>query len=115
MVPCMPSSETWTGVVSSNSMPCCLRSAKGPSIPKTYLTERTWQIRYEERHGQRVSYNSPSRLEALMRSLFLISLLVGATLAFSQTTQSDPHTSKALLEEVRLLRQDSRTTTLPAP
>lgn len=49
-----------------------------------------------------------------MRSLFLISLLVGATLAFSQASQSDSQTLKSLLEEVRLLRVDLRTTTVAA-
>ena len=49
-----------------------------------------------------------------MRSLFLISLLVGATLAFSQTSQSDSQTLKSLLEEIHLLRVDLHTTTVAA-
>jgi len=49
-----------------------------------------------------------------MRSLFLVSLFVTSTLAWSQPSQSDSQTLRALLEEVRLLRQDLHTTTVAA-
>ena len=49
-----------------------------------------------------------------MRHLLLVPVLVVSTLGFSQTPQSNSQTSKALLEEVRLLRQDLRTTTVAA-
>ncbi len=49
-----------------------------------------------------------------MRALFLAPVLAISTLALSQTGQSDSQTLKALLEEVRLLRQDLQTTTVAA-
>ena len=49
-----------------------------------------------------------------MHSLLLVPVLVISTLAFSQTSQSDSQTLKSLLEKVRLLRQDLRTTTVAA-
>src|SRR5438445_13093681 len=45
-------------------------------------------------------------------SLFVLVLLVFSTLCFGQTTPGDSQTLQALLSEIRLLRQDLRTTTV---
>jgi chromosome segregation ATPase len=47
-------------------------------------------------------------------SLFVLGLLVSSTPCFGQTTPGDSQTLQALLSEVRLLRQDLRTTTVTA-
>jgi len=47
-------------------------------------------------------------------SLFALGLLVSSTPCFGQTTPGDSQTLQALLSEVRLLRQDLRTTTVTA-
>lgn len=47
-------------------------------------------------------------------SLFVLSLLVFSTPCFGQTTPGDSQTLQALLTEIRLLRQDLRTTTIAA-
>jgi chromosome segregation ATPase len=47
-------------------------------------------------------------------SLFVLVLLVFSTPCFGQTTPGDSQTLQALLSEVRLLRQDLRTTTVAA-
>ena len=50
-----------------------------------------------------------------MRRLFLVTaILAVSTLALSQSSQTDSPTLRALLEEVRLLRQDLHTTTVAA-
>jgi len=47
-------------------------------------------------------------------SLFVLGLLVFSTSCFGQTTPGDSQTLQALLAEIRLLRQDLRTTTVAA-
>jgi len=47
-------------------------------------------------------------------SLFVLGLLVSSTPCFGQTAPGDSQTLQALLSEVRLLRQDLRTTTVTA-
>jgi chromosome segregation ATPase len=47
-------------------------------------------------------------------SLFVLGLLISSTPCFGQTTPGDSQTLQALLSEVRLLRQDLRTTTVTA-
>jgi chromosome segregation ATPase len=47
-------------------------------------------------------------------SLFVLGLLVFSTSCFGQTTPGDSQTLQALLSEVRLLRQELRTTTVAA-
>src|SRR5882672_807756 len=47
-------------------------------------------------------------------SLFVLVLLVISTPCFGQTTPGDSQTLQALLSELRLLRQDLRTTTVAA-
>ena len=50
-----------------------------------------------------------------MKRLSLLPLaLLFATTAFAQTNSNDPDTMKSLLSEIRLLRQDLRTTTVAA-
>ena len=50
----------------------------------------------------------------MRRLLLTIATLAVSTVAFSQSNQSDSQTLRALLEEVRLLRQDLHTTTVTA-
>jgi chromosome segregation ATPase len=47
-------------------------------------------------------------------SLFVLGFLVFSTSCFGQTTSGDSQTLQALLTEIRLLRQDLRTTTVAA-
>jgi chromosome segregation ATPase len=47
-------------------------------------------------------------------SLFVLGFLVFSTSCFGQTTPGDSQTLQALLTEIRLLRQDLRTTTVAA-
>jgi chromosome segregation ATPase len=47
-------------------------------------------------------------------SLFVLGLLLFSTSCFGQTTPGDSQTLQALLAEIRLLRQDLRTTTVAA-
>jgi hypothetical protein len=56
-----------------------------------------------------------ARRQTMKRSsLFVLGLLVSSTPCFGQTTPGDSQTLQALLSEVRLLRQDLRTTTVTA-